>query len=276
MLSGLATLAVLAVVATAATTAGDSDVAANDTSQESTSSDGGGTTVPTSPASAEPSVEPADTEADPVETPAPITESVPTATPPPKAVMPVVAGLSQADAEQALLAAGLALREVRAVPSAQPVGTVLRQAKEPGSSVAAGTAVVLVVASPYPSVPVVVGKPQEQAVAQLRTAGFKVTVTSETRTSGRDGIVLSQSPEGAELAKPGSTITVVVAKVVRPVANTPAQNCTPGYRPCLTPAPDYDCAGGSGNGPEYAYGPIYVTGSDPYDLDAEGDGVACE
>lgn len=53
-------------------------------------------------------------------------------------------------------------------------------------------------------------------------------------------------------------------------------SCTPGYRPCLPPMSDYDCAGGSGNGPGYAHGPIYVTGSDPYDLDSDGDGVACE
>lgn len=53
-------------------------------------------------------------------------------------------------------------------------------------------------------------------------------------------------------------------------------NCTPGYSPCLPPKSDYDCAGGSGNGPGYAHGPIYVTGSDPYDLDSDGDGVGCE
>lgn len=52
--------------------------------------------------------------------------------------------------------------------------------------------------------------------------------------------------------------------------------CTPGYSPCLPPMSDYDCAGGAGNGPGYADGPIYVTGSDPYDLDSDGDGVACE
>ena len=49
-----------------------------------------------------------------------------------------------------------------------------------------------------------------------------------------------------------------------------------GYSPCLPPASDYDCAGGSGDGPEYAQGPIEVTGSDPYELDTEGDGIACE
>lgn len=52
--------------------------------------------------------------------------------------------------------------------------------------------------------------------------------------------------------------------------------CTAGYSPCLPPMSDYDCAGGAGNGPGYANGPVYVTGSDPYDLDSDGDGVACE
>lgn len=55
----------------------------------------------------------------------------------------------------------------------------------------------------------------------------------------------------------------------------PPSNCQ-GYSPCITPGPDVDCAGGSGDGPRYRDGPIYVTGSDPYDLDRDGDGVACE
>jgi beta-lactam-binding protein with PASTA domain len=190
--------------------------------------------------------------------------------------MPKVAGLTRQEAEQALAAAGLTVREVREVPSAQPAGTVLRQGKRVGASVLAGSPVLLVVAAPYPAVPSVVGQSEAAAVSRLQDAGFDVSVTTETRTSGKDGVVLRQSPAGAELAKPGSNITIVVSNVVRPVAAPPSQNCTAGYRPCLPPASDYDCAGGSGNGPEYAYGPIYVTGSDPYDLDSEGDGIACE
>jgi hypothetical protein len=52
--------------------------------------------------------------------------------------------------------------------------------------------------------------------------------------------------------------------------------CTPGYDPCVPVASDVDCAGGSGDGPEYVDGPISVTGSDPYDLDRDGNGVGCE
>lgn len=54
--------------------------------------------------------------------------------------------------------------------------------------------------------------------------------------------------------------------------------CHPSYKgACLDPAAsDYDCEGGSGDGPEYASGPITVVGDDPYDLDRDGDGTACE
>jgi hypothetical protein len=52
--------------------------------------------------------------------------------------------------------------------------------------------------------------------------------------------------------------------------------CTSGYSPCLPPASDYDCAGGSGDGPEYVTGPVRVTGPDPYGLDADADGIGCE
>lgn len=41
-------------------------------------------------------------------------------------------------------------------------------------------------------------------------------------------------------------------------------------------ASDVDCASGSGNGPEYVQGPVEVVGPDVYDLDRDGDGIACE
>jgi len=55
----------------------------------------------------------------------------------------------------------------------------------------------------------------------------------------------------------------------------PAQNCTPGYNPCIPQGSDVDCAGGSGNGPRYV-GRVTVTGSDPYGLDRDGDGIGCD
>jgi Ca2+-binding RTX toxin-like protein len=52
--------------------------------------------------------------------------------------------------------------------------------------------------------------------------------------------------------------------------------CTPGYSPCIPPGPDVDCKGGGGDGPRYVQGPVSVTGSDPYGLDTDNDGVGCE
>ncbi len=56
-----------------------------------------------------------------------------------------------------------------------------------------------------------------------------------------------------------------------------ASECDPNYSgACLDPyASDYDCAGGSGDGPEYT-GPVTVVGEDHYGLDADGDGYGCE
>jgi hypothetical protein len=39
---------------------------------------------------------------------------------------------------------------------------------------------------------------------------------------------------------------------------------------------DVDCAGGGGNGPNYAFGPVRVAPGDPHGLDRDGDGIGCE
>ena len=56
-----------------------------------------------------------------------------------------------------------------------------------------------------------------------------------------------------------------------------APACHPSYvGACLDPtAADYDCIGGSGNGPEYT-GRVTVVGPDVFGLDHDGDGIGCE
>jgi hypothetical protein len=63
----------------------------------------------------------------------------------------------------------------------------------------------------------------------------------------------------------------------RPSTGGGSGSCDPNYRgACLDPnSPDYDCAGGSGNGPDYT-GQVEVVGDDHFDLDRDGDGIACE
>jgi hypothetical protein len=54
-----------------------------------------------------------------------------------------------------------------------------------------------------------------------------------------------------------------------------SRNCGPRLLALPSPASDYDCRGGSGNGPKFT-GPVRVTGSDPYHLDRDHDGTGCE
>jgi hypothetical protein len=55
------------------------------------------------------------------------------------------------------------------------------------------------------------------------------------------------------------------------------KHCHPSYAgACLDPnAYDYDCIGGSGNGPKYT-GRVRVVGPDVFRLDADHDGWGCE
>jgi hypothetical protein len=212
--------------------------------------------------------------------------AVPTATPnskprpspqpsPSLVTVPAVEGFTLAKAKRELRAADLEVGKVDSRPSSKKTGTVLKQGVAEGREVKPGSSVPLVVAAPLPRVPSVVGQSEASAASDLKDAGFKVKKTTQTRTTGRDGVVLSQSPPGGTRAKPKSVVSIVILNV-QPAPDKPeANNCTPGYSPCLPPASDYDCAGGSGNGPKYT-GPVRVTGSDPYDLDRDGDGTGCD
>jgi resuscitation-promoting factor RpfB len=201
--------------------------------------------------------------------------SAPTTPTPKLATVPAVKGLSLTNAKRKLRAAGLEAGEIDRRPSSKPKGTVLKQGVAKGKRLEPGSSVPLVVAAPLPQVPSVVGKSKASAVRKIKSAGFKVMKTTQTRTSGKDGVVLSQSRPGGTRAKPKSVVRIVISDVQRSLDDGGGSNCTAGYSPCLPPAYDYDCRGGSGDGPKYS-GPVRVTGSDPYDLDRDSDGKACE
>jgi beta-lactam-binding protein with PASTA domain len=191
--------------------------------------------------------------------------------------VPALKGLSLTKAGHKLRSAGLEAGDIDRRPSSKRKGTVLKQGVDKGTELEPGSDVPFVVAAPLPRVPSVIGKSKASAVRDLKNAGFKVKKTTLTRTTGKDGVVLSQSPSRGTRAKPDSVVRIVISNLQRsPDADAnESRNCTPGYFPCLAPASDYDCRGGSGNGPKYS-GPVRVTGSDPYDLDRDGDGKACE
>ncbi len=68
-----------------------------------------------------------------------------------------------------------------------------------------------------------------------------------------------------------------IAPPAKPVSTQATQACHPSYQgACLNPnASDYDCAGGSGNGPFYT-GTVTVVGPDVFGLDRDNDGIGCE
>ena len=70
---------------------------------------------------------------------------------------------------------------------------------------------------------------------------------------------------------------IVPTPVPQAPIQPPAQSCHPSYvGACLLiGAGDYDCRGGSGNGPNYT-GRVRVVGPDEFGLDRDNDGIGCE
>jgi resuscitation-promoting factor RpfB len=200
------------------------------------------------------------------------TVSATTASPTPEtAEVPNVEGESVDVATSQLEAAGFVVRVETQETNAAPPGHVLRQSATAGSLVEVGDTVGLTVAKALPKIPKVVGKTLANAKRALKNAGFEVGRVTQETSSKKKGTVISQSPDAGTSARPGRTVSLVTAKP----APQQSSNCTPGYTPCLPPASDYDCAGGSGDGPAYT-GFVRVTGSDPYGLDSDNDGYGCE
>ena len=91
-----------------------------------------------------------------------------------------------------------------------------------------------------------------------------------------------QAPEhpSASSPVPYSSPSIVPPTTIEPiaVAKAPPGTCDPSSPDlCLDPtAEDYDCQGGSGNGPRYVDGPIRVRPPDQFGLDSDGDGLGCE
>jgi hypothetical protein len=105
-------------------------------------------------------------------------------------------------------------------------------------------------------------KVRVKGVNGVRTVTYEITLTDGKETARKQvSSVVTRKP---------------VTKVIAIGTKQASDGCDPNYTPCVPIASDVDCAGGSGNGPAYVDGPIRVIGSDPYDLDRDGDGVACD
>ena len=111
----------------------------------------------------------------------------------------------------------------------------------------------------------------------LATPGVngKKIITYEVTST--DGIETSRKQLSEVVAQaPVDQVTKVGTKPKATPKPQATSNCDKNYSGCVPVASDVDCAGGSGNGPAYVKGPIRVVGVDIYDLDRDGNGIACE
>ena len=100
--------------------------------------------------------------------------------------------------------------------SDEPEETVLRQDPEPYETVDAGSTVDIWVSNAQVEVPDVVGRTDAQARTELFNKGFEVDYGPEIETDQfQPGTVVEQTPEGGEMAKKGSLVTLSLAKAPR-------------------------------------------------------------
>ena len=154
-----------------------------------------------------------------------------------RTIVPVVVGLSVADARTALEEAGLTISDVREEASDQPEGTVLEVLPPEGSEADVGSSVVLVASSGKVTVPDVQDEPIAEATAILRQAGFEVIQNPEESDTVEPGIVLFQAPSpGTEVAF-GSRVALTVSEAPAVQTPTPTQAPTPSPSPTTAPTP---------------------------------------
>ena len=130
--------------------------------------------------------------------------------------VPNVVGQQYDSAAGQLQGQGFAVAR-RDVDSSQPVDTVIDQQPKGGGSLARGGTVTLFVSKgPAEStIPDVTSQDEESATQALEQSGFTVDVQEEDTTDpNQDGIVLSQDPAGNTRAPPGTTVTIVVGRLV--------------------------------------------------------------
>jgi hypothetical protein len=117
------------------------------------------------------------------------------------------------------------------------------------------------VAAEARQVQLVVSRPHSGATTRASTVVVRgrVTAGSHVAVKGHELRVRGRTFRARVRLRPGRNPIPVVARGA-----------------CLDPnSPDYDCAGGGGDGPDCT-GPVRVVGDDHFRLDADGDREACE
>ncbi len=121
-------------------------------------------------------------------------------------------GMSLIDARTLLAAAGLVISKTEAAPSDEPQGTVLSVTPEPGSTITAGSGVVLTIASGEVEVPNLIGVEAIQAKTLLIQAGFLVREFNDYDSAQSIGVVIRQAPDPGTTQTIGKPVTITINK----------------------------------------------------------------
>lgn len=115
--------------------------------------------------------------------------------------------------------------------------------------------------------------PQENTQQQLVQPSVQETTKITEIPAKYEAKVESSIRTNKIIAEPKEESRVISPKA-QPAPKT--SSCHPSYSGCLKQnAGDYDCESGTGDGPNYT-GAVQVYGSDPFGLDRDHDGWACE
>lgn len=119
-------------------------------------------------------------------------------------------GLSLEEARYRLSAAGLLISQTIAVDSDQAPGVVLSINPSPGTTITAGSGVVLEIASGNVQVPSLVGLNEINAKTVLTQSGFLIREISASDPSKLVGEILAQAPEAGATKSIGSVVTITI------------------------------------------------------------------
>jgi penicillin-binding protein 1A len=133
----------------------------------------------------------------------------------PRAV-PNLVGMPTSQAELALSRAGLSMRRRTVSDNEYPPGYVVGQSPAGGAMAAGGSTVTLLVSAGgrrTAEVPDVLGRPNAEAVAAIKAAGFAVQLETQpeadpAKAAAHAGLVWKQSPGGSGPADAGSTVVL--------------------------------------------------------------------
>jgi serine/threonine-protein kinase len=133
--------------------------------------------------------------------------------------VPDVLAQSESSARDELEAAEFEVTVTEAPSDSTPAGLVSAQSPGPGEQAPRGSTVQITISTgpELDTVPEVVGETSGDARAMIQDAGFRPrTVFQDTTDPLEDGNVLDQDPPGNSGARPGSTITIIVGRLVEP------------------------------------------------------------